>query len=153
MEIQSGVEIQRLCSKSPGLMKKVKDPRFLLMYSPQRFNKILGAVKPEASLGNLYLAAALRDSGFQVDILDCCLGNERYTLDETFYREIKLDKDMVRIGLAPENIIKEAADYDVIGISSIFTPQTRMVEETVKLLSQAYPEKLIIMSGINATSH
>lgn len=132
------------------IRRNVKEPSFLLMYSPQRFNKLLGAVKPEASLGNLYLAAALRNAGFKVDILDCCLGNERYSLDETFYREVKLDNNMVRIGLAPENIIKEAADYDVLGISSIFTPQTRTVEETVKLLSRAWPDKLIIMGGINA---
>ena len=98
------------------------EPRFLLMYSPQRFNMLLGAVKPEASLGNLYLAAALRDAGFNVNILDCCLGNDRYPLEESFYRQTPLPKNMVRIGLSPENIIKEAADYDVIGISSIFTP-------------------------------
>lgn len=132
------------------IRRNVKEPSFLLMYSPQRFNKLLGAVKPEASLGNLYLAAALRSAGFKVDILDCCLGNERYSLEETFYREVKLDNNMVRIGLSPENIVKEAADYDVLGISSIFTPQTRMVEETVKLLSRAWPNKLIIMGGINA---
>lgn len=150
MEIQKGIQIQRPYSRTPSLLRNVIEPKFLLMYSPQRFNILLGAVKPEASLGNLYLAAALRDAKFQVSILDCCLGNERYTLQETFYREVKLDNGMVRIGLAPENIIKEAADYDVIGVSSIFTPQTRMVEEIVRLLSQAYPDKLLIMGGINA---
>lgn len=150
MEIRTGIQIQSPYPRAPNLLINVAEPRFLLIYSPQRFNVLLGAVKPEASLGNLYLAAALRDAGFQISILDCCLGNERYTLEETFYRKTELDNGTIRIGLAPENIIKEAADYDVIGISSIFTPQTRMVEETVRLLSQAYPEKLLIMGGINA---
>lgn len=137
-------------ARAPGFLRNSADPRFLLLYSPQRFNLQFGAVKPEASLGNLYLAAALRDAGFQVNILDCCLGNARYSLEESFYRQTQLPKGMVRIGLAPENIVKEAADYDVIGISSIFTPQTRTVEETVRLLSQTHPAKLIIMGGINA---
>ncbi|MBI2057609.1 MAG: cobalamin B12-binding domain-containing protein, partial [Candidatus Yanofskybacteria bacterium] len=108
------------------------------------------AILVEGSLGNLYLAAALRDAGFQVNILDCCLGNERYSLEQSFYRQTPLPNGMVRIGMAPENIIKEVADYDIIGISSIFTPQTYMVEELVKLISHAYPDKLIIMGGINA---
>lgn len=127
-----------------------KDPRFLLIYAPQRFDSRFGVVKPETSLGILYLAAALRDAGFYVRILDCCLGNQKYSLEESFYREVKLENGMIRIGLAPENIVSEAADYDVLGVSSIFTPQTQMVEETVRLLAQAYPEKLIIMGGINA---
>lgn len=131
-------------------MKKICEPRFLMMYSPQRFDVNLGAVKPEGSLGLLYLAAALRDAKFDVLVLDCCVGNERYSLEETFYRQILLPNGMVRVGLAPEAILKEVADFDVIGISSIFTPQTRMVEETVRLIAQAYPEKLIILGGINA---
>lgn len=130
--------------------KSGKDPRFLLIYAPQRFDSRFGVVKPETSLGNLYLAAALRDAGFYVRILDCCLGNEKYALEESFYREVELENGMIRIGLAPENIINEAADYDVLGVSSIFTPQTQMVEETVRLLARTYPEKLIIMGGINA---
>lgn len=120
------------------------------MYAPQQFDLRFGAVKPEASLGNLYLAASLRDAGFQVNILDCCLGNERYALEQSFYRQTPLPNGKVRIGMAPEDIVREVADYDVVGVSSIFTPQTYMVEETVKLVSQAYPEKLIIMGGINA---
>lgn len=128
----------------------MKEPRFLLMYSPQRFDLRFGAVKPEASLGNLYLAGALREAGFEVNILDCCLGNDRYSLKQSFYRETPLPNGMVRIGMAPEDILREIAGYDVIGISSIFTPQTYMVEELVKLISEAYPEKLIILGGINA---
>src|SRR3989344_8460428 len=120
-------------------IRSAKEPRFLLMYAPQRFNLNFGAVKPEASLGNLYLAGALRDSGFDVNILDCCLGNDRYSLEQSFYRQTPLPNGKVRIGMAPEDILQEVAGYDIIGISSIFTPQTYTVEETVKLISKAYP--------------
>lgn len=149
MEIQTGIQIRKK-QESPPLIKNIKDPKFLLMYAPQRFNLHLGAVKPEASLGNLYLAGALRDAGFQVNILDCCLGNERYSLEQSFYHQTPLPNGMVRIGMAPEDILQEIADHDVIGISSIFTPQTYMVDELVRLISKTYPEKLIILGGINA---
>lgn len=151
MEIQTGIQIQKR-SDAPNLITNIKEPKFLLMYSPQRHDLKYGAVKPEASLGNLYLAAALKDNGFNVQVLDCCIGNDKHTLNEAFNRTTPLPNGMVRVGLAPEAIIREAAGYDVVGISSIFTPQTYMVEELVKLISSAYPEKLIIMGGINARS-
>src|SRR3989338_6173564 len=149
MDIQTGIQIRKK-QESPPLIKNIKNPKFLLMYAPQRFNLQFGAVKPEASLGNLYLAGDLRDAGFDVNILDCCLGNDRYSLEQSFYRQTPLPNGMIRIGMAPEDIIREIAGYDVIGITSIFTPQTRMVEEVVKLIREAYREKLIILGGINA---
>ena len=39
---------------------------------------------------------------------------------------MKLDLDV-----PTKDILKEVADYDVIGLSSIFTSQTRMVKEVV----------------------
>lgn len=149
MEIQTGIQIRKK-QESPPRLRNVKDPRFLLIYAPQRFDLRFGAVKPEASLGNLYLAGALREAGFHVNILDCCLGNDRYSLQQSFYNQTPLPNGMVRIGMAPDDIISEIAEYDVIGISSIFTPQTYMVEDVVRLISQNYPEKLVIMGGINA---
>ncbi len=49
MEIQTGIQIRKK-QESPPLIKNTKEPRFLLMYAPQRFNLQFGAVKPEASL-------------------------------------------------------------------------------------------------------
>lgn len=135
------------------LVTRVQEPRFLLMYAPQRHDPTYGVVKPEVSLGNLYLAATLEQNGFEVDVLDCCIGNEnKHSMEESFNRITSLPNGMVRVGLSLETIIKEVNGYDVIGVSSIFTPQTYMVEELVKLISHAYPDKLIIMGGINARS-
>ena len=149
MKIQTGIQIQR-GRDTPSLVFNVMEPKFLLMYTPQRHDSTYGSIKPEASLGNLYLAGALRDEGFQVNILDCCLGNDRYDLSQSFNRQVALPNSMIRFGMAPEDILKEADPYDVIGISSIFTRQTYMVEDVVKLISKEYPEKLIILGGINA---
>ncbi len=134
------------------LNKSIKDPRFLLLYSPQWFDKRFGAVKPEGSLGIAYVAGALKNSGYDVSILDCCVGNARYSLQETFYHTTPRDNGMVRVGMNTDDILKEAEDFNVIGISSIFTAQTKMVEETVSALAHAYPEKLIILGGVNARS-
>lgn len=129
---------------------RLKEPRFLLMYAPQRFDPRFGAVKPEGSLGIAYLAGALRDHGYEVKLLDCCVGNEKYGLQETFHRQKVLSNGMIRVGLSPEEIVQEVADYDVVGLSSIFTAQTAMVEETVRAIAAAHPDKLILLGGVNA---
>lgn len=150
MEIRPLIQIIKK-QESPPLLKNIKSPKFLLLYAPQRHDPTFGTVKPEVSLGNLYLAAALEENGFEVDVLDCCIGNEnRHTIGESFERITTLAKGMVRVGLSPEAILEECSGYDVIGVSSIFTPQTYMVEEVIRTISRTFPEKLIIMGGINA---
>ncbi len=133
-------------------MSTGRDPRFLLMYSPQRFDSYYGSVKPEATLGLLYLAGALRRELFDVEILDACVGNDRYSMEESFLRQTPLPNGMIRVGMAPEAILREVSQFDVIGISGVFTVQTRMAEEVIRLIAQAYPDKLIITGGINARS-
>ena len=66
-----------------------KNPSFLLMYTPQVFDPKFGTIKPEGSLGLIYLASSLRDRNFEVSILDASVGNDNYSLEETFYREEK----------------------------------------------------------------
>ena len=51
---------------------------------------------------------------------------------------------MIRVGMKIKDILKEAESYDVVGITSIFTAQTRMVEEVVTSIKQNYPDKLMI---------
>jgi radical SAM superfamily enzyme YgiQ (UPF0313 family) len=136
-------------------MKKIHskiEPKFLLMYGPQIFDKRFGAIKPEGSLGLIYLASALRNKDFEVTILDASVGNNNYTLEETFFNEKVQPNGLVRVGMSIEDILGEVVDYDVIGISSIFTAQTRMVEEVVAEIKREYPDKIIILGGVNAKS-
>ena len=128
------------------------EPKFLLMYSPQTFDKRFGAIKPEGSLGLIYLASALRNKDFEVSILDASVGNDKYTLEETFFNEKIQPSGLVRVGMSIKDILSEVVDYDVIGISSIFTAQTRMVEEVVIAIKQEYPDKIIILGGVSARS-
>ena len=120
------------------------------MYAPQVFDPKFGTIKPEGSLGLIYLASSLRDRNFEVSILDASVGNDNYSLEETFYKEEKQSNGMIRVGMKIKDILKEAESYDVVGITSIFTAQTRMVEEIVTSIKQNYPDKLIILGGVNA---
>lgn len=114
------------------------EPNFILIYTPQVFDPKFGAIKPESSLGLIYLASALRDRHFEVSILDATVGNDNYSLEETFYREEKQSNGMIRVGMKIKDILKEAESYDVVGITSIFTAQTKMVEEVVTSIKQNY---------------
>ncbi|MBI1892854.1 MAG: B12-binding domain-containing radical SAM protein [Candidatus Rokubacteria bacterium] len=127
----------------------VRDPKFLLMYSPLQFRPDDSA-KPDGSLALPYLAAALRQQDYEVAILDACVGNERHSLKDTFYHKVELPNGLIRIGMSPDDIAKEIAPYDVIGITSIFTAQTSRVIEVVKLVKQVDPSKLVVLGGVNA---
>ncbi len=141
-----------LLKKIGALASLERELRYLLMYSPLRFDRRFGAIKPEGSLGLIYLVGALSQNGHHVDLLDCAVGNEKYSLKDTFYRETELPNGMRRVGMSITEILSEVALYDVIGISSIFTAQTSMVSEMVKAISTEYPEKIILLGGVNARS-
>lgn len=135
-----------------NIPKIKRNPRFLLMYSPLWFDKRFGAVKPEGSLGLIYLAGTLKKNGHDVTILDCAVGNDKYSLQDTFFREVEQPNGMRRVGMTLEQILTEVEGFDVIGISSIFTAQTTMVKEVVEAIAKHCPGKLIILGGVNARS-
>ena len=126
-----------------------RDPRFLLMYSPLQFAP-QDSVKPDGSLSPPYVAGALRDANFDVKILDACVGNEKDDLKDSFYNPVELPSGLVRVGISRERIASEIADYSVIGITSIFTTQTAMVLDLIRLIKEVDPNKLVVAGGVNA---
>jgi len=130
---------------------RFRNPSFLLMYSPLQFAP--GEIaKPDGSLSLAYLAGALRTAGYAVTILDCSVGNEKDTLEETFFSGRLLDSGLLRLGMSEARIAEEVAQFDVIGVSSIFTSQTSMVLELIRLIKRADSEKLVIAGGVNSRS-
>ena len=126
-------------------------PRFLLLYSPLQFGE--GEIaKPDGSLSLAYIAGALRDAGYEVHILDCSVGDDDDDLQQTFFRSTALPSGLYRVGMSPESIARKIADFDVIGVSSIFCPQTTMVLDLIRLVKQVAPEKLVVAGGVNARS-
>jgi radical SAM superfamily enzyme YgiQ (UPF0313 family) len=128
---------------------RIAHPSFLLLYSPLQFAPEEMA-KPDGSLSLPYIAGALRRAGYAVRILDCSVGGEEDSLENTFFRSTLMSNGLLRVGLSRERIVEVVSDYDVIAISSIFTAQTSMVLETVRVIKQAYPQKLMIAGGVNA---
>jgi radical SAM superfamily enzyme YgiQ (UPF0313 family) len=134
---------------SPAILHYTRDPKILLMYPPLQFLPE-DTAKPEGSLGLLYLAGTLRQYGYKVDLLDTCVGNDNYTLEETFFRKEKLSNGLIRIGMSFDQIAKDIVPYDVVGITSLFTQQTSRVIEIVKSIKKIYPSKMVILGGVNA---
>jgi radical SAM superfamily enzyme YgiQ (UPF0313 family) len=84
--------------------------------------------------------------------LDCTVGGKDDSLETTFFRNEPLPSGLVRIGMSPEAILEKAAKFDVVGVSSIFTPQSTMVLDLIRLIKTEFPEKLIVAGGVNARS-
>jgi radical SAM superfamily enzyme YgiQ (UPF0313 family) len=119
------------------------------MYPPQQFMRE-DSFKPDGSLGAIYIAGALRRAGYDVAVLDACVGNENFSLEDTFFRHRELPNGLVRIGMSLDDISRAVADYDVIGLTNLFTLQTTRVVEVVEHIKRTYPSKLVFVGGTNA---
>lgn len=126
-------------------------PKVLLIYPPNQLNPI-EAPRPEGSLGPLYLAAALEEAGMETDVVDASVGTADDSLEDTFHRPVMQPNGLIRIGMSSERIRELIAGdgYDVVAIHSNFTPQTRMVLETARIVKEINPEILVLSGGVNA---
>src|SRR4051812_24573170 len=125
------------------------DPRFLFMYSALQFGPEEMA-KPDGSLSLPYLAGAVRRAGYDIKILDVSVGDKDDPLEDSFFSTKLMASGLIRCGMEPGLIVDKMADYDVIGVSSIFTTQTTMVLDLIRLAKRSYPDKLVICGGVNA---
>jgi anaerobic magnesium-protoporphyrin IX monomethyl ester cyclase len=130
---------------------RIRNPRFLLLYPPLQFAPG-ETMKPDGSLSLAYVAGALRRAGYEVAILDCAVGPEDSPLENSFFNTIPMPSGLQRIGMSMDAILSIAEDYDVIGLSSIFTPQTTTCVDLISQIRAACPDKLIIAGGVNARS-
>ena len=131
-------------------MSKFK-PKILLMYPPNQLMAI-EMPRPDGSLGPLYLAGALRDAGYEVDLLDASVGASEDKLSDTFENRVLLPNGLTRIGMTPDRLREyfSRGNYDIVGISSNFTPQTNMALEVARIVKEVNPETLVIVGGVNA---
>lgn len=128
-----------------------KSIKGLLLYPPIQFMDV-ETPRPDGSLGLLYLASALESQGIETDLLDASVGDSSRSLEQTFYRNVKQENGLTRIGMSFEEIAEyvNAGNYDFVGVNSNFTPQTRMVFETAKAIKKASPQVRIYSGGVNA---
>ena len=123
----------------------------ILIYPPNQLMDI-ETPRPDGSLGPLYLASSLEKVGFEVDILDASVGGPEDSLKKTFYRNIKQSNGLTMIGMSfieIANYVKKN-NYEFVGITSNFTPQTNMALQTAKTIKETIPEIPIFSGGVNA---
>lgn len=137
------------------LEQRIQDPRFLCVYAPLQYYPD-EVHRPDSSLGLPYIHGALAAAGFDVDLLDTSIGRPGVdNLADTFYRRTpvpEIDPDLYRIGMSAERILEEVEPFDVIAVSSIFTQQTARAIEIAQLVKSVYPEKILVVGGVNARS-
>lgn len=126
-------------------------PKILLVYPPNQLMDI-EIPRPDGSLGPLYLAGSLRNAGFEVELLDASVGSSEDKLSETFHNRVLQPNGLIRIGMTPERLREylTKGGYDIVGISSNFTPQTRMALEVARIAKEVNPQILVIAGGVNA---
>ena len=128
---------------------KLKNPKFLLTLPPMQFTKD-ELIRPDGCLAVAYLDASLTKAGFYSEILDMNVGDKNDSLKDTFFNPIPISPKFVRIGMSQDRILKKVSNFDVIGISSVFTQQTSRCFEISNLIKSNFPEKIIIGGGVNS---
>ncbi|MDP3710319.1 MAG: radical SAM protein [bacterium] len=129
----------------------MRTPKVLFIYPPIQLTDI-ETPRPDGSLGPLYLAGALREIGIEADIIDASVGTPEDDVKDTFHRSVSQENGLIRIGMSWERIeeVLGQRNYDIIGIHSNFTPQTRMVLKVAEIAKKINPETLVISGGVNA---
>jgi anaerobic magnesium-protoporphyrin IX monomethyl ester cyclase len=129
-----------------------KKKSILLIYPPNQLMAV-ETTRPDGSLGPLYLASNLERTGYEVNILDASVGVPGvHSLQNTFYRTVKQGNGLIRIGLSFDEITDYVIGkgYGIVGISSNFTPQTKMAFNTARAIKRADPSIKVLAGGVNA---
>ena len=129
----------------------MKEIKILLLYPPEQTWPGY-MCKPNGSLAYPYLGGALRDIGVAADVYDACVGNDKDNLDDFFNKSTPLPSGMMRTGVKDERILEVVSQYDVVGITSIFSQQETQVLNCAKLIKKHFPNKLLFSGGVNAKS-
>lgn len=116
----------------------------LLIYAPSQLMEI-EIPKPDGSVGLLYLAAALEKNSITTDILDA-------NTEETLFRFVPQENGLIKVGMSFDEIANyvKNGNYNIVGINSNFTSQTRMVIETAKTIKNLNKEIKVYVGGTNA---
>jgi magnesium-protoporphyrin IX monomethyl ester (oxidative) cyclase len=120
--------------------------KLLLIKPPITYYKTESEYSPYEPLGLMYLASYLREysSDVEVKILDA---SARPDLT-------RWEGDFFKVGHTDEMITKAIADYqpDIVGISSMFTINSKGVHDTAKLVKQSDRRIPVIVGGAHASA-
>lgn len=103
---------------------------------------------PTPPLGAAYVAAALRESGHPVELIDGA--------GEAIGNWVEVDSPvgtLHRIGLDPEEIVARIpADTDIVGITTMFLHEWPQVRDLAALVKERLPDVFLVLGGENATA-
>jgi len=97
-------------------------------------------------LGLAYLAACVKNAGFDVYILDA--------LAEGYENTERVDKNFIRYGLSFDEIREKVASVkpDVVGVSCLFSAQAENVHRICRVIKEAVPGIVTVIGGAHPTS-
>jgi len=118
--------------------------RIQLLHPPIYVNKrAVQATRPSLPLGLAYVAAALREDGHDVSVLDAVL---RKPDQQT------VDGPLQYIGLRPEEIAEAIdPDADAIGVSVMFSFTWPLAKRIIRGVKERYPDKAVVAGGEHCT--
>ena len=126
-----------------------REVKSIFLYPPEQ-NWPDTMCKPNGSLAYPYLAGAVLRYGSEATIYDACVGNDSDDLWGIFNNPKELESGMLKTGVSDERILSVVKDYDIVGLTSIFSHQETMVLKTASLIKDNFPEKIIVSGGVNA---
>lgn len=103
---------------------------------------------PTPPLGAAYVAAALREAGHEVELID----GAGEAIDQLAEVESPVGT-LERIGLAPEEVVERIRpDVNVVGISTMFLHEWPTVRTLAALVKERFPDVFLVLGGENATA-
>lgn len=124
-------------------MKRIKK---VLLFIPPAFTfKDYLDINPLPPLGLGYIAAVLENQGVEVRIVDSLLMG--------WHNRIKIDDDIIRVGLSFENIQQIIENYapDMVGVNCLFTKQRQNAHEICRLAKKIDPSTITVAGGAHPT--
>jgi radical SAM superfamily enzyme YgiQ (UPF0313 family) len=103
---------------------------------------------PTPPIGAAYVAAALREAGHQVDLID----GAGEAIDQT----VEIDSPVGRleqIGLSLDEIVDRIdPETDIVGITTMFLHEWPLVRDLAALVKARFPDVYLLLGGENATA-
>jgi len=120
--------------------------RIQLLHPPVYLNVYaMTALRPSLPLGLAYVAAALREAGHDVSVLDA-VGAAPDQVTPGLRRQIS------QLGLRPDEIVERLdPDAEAFGVTNMWSFSWPVVREMIRKIKAAYPDKPIVCGGEHFT--
>ncbi|MEZ5988834.1 MAG: radical SAM protein [Planctomycetota bacterium] len=121
--------------------------RIQLIHPPVYLNvHAMTALRPSLPLGLAYVAAALRDDGHELSVIDAVAEAPEEVVQES------LDDRIFRLGLSPEEIsARIRPDTEAIGLTNMWSFSWPLVRRIIQVLKRDWPDVPIVCGGEHFT--